>query len=65
MALLKNELWLTGESYAGKYVPSVAAAILADGAEPKLPLAGLAIGNGACANRLPSDESERFACSQG
>ena len=37
-----KQLWLTGESYAGKYLPAIAARFVKN----KIPLAGLAIGNG-------------------
>ena len=48
----KNELWLTGESYAGKYLPAIANAIivkrlhLPTAGARILPLKGVAIGNG-------------------
>ena len=38
----KKQLWLTGESYAGKYLPSIAARFVTHG----IPVAGVAIGNG-------------------
>lgn len=51
--LQKNEFFVVGESYAGKYVPAVGYAILQDGfrkepsqMKPKINLKGLAIGNG-------------------
>ena len=37
-----KQLWLTGESYAGKYLPSIAARFVTHG----IPVAGVAIGNG-------------------
>ena len=53
-AMQQKDLWLTGESYAGKYIPAIAAAILAEVPSPTapgasggtIPLRGLAIGNG-------------------
>jgi len=44
----KNDFYVTGESYAGKYVPSVSYAIHLNnpGAQTKINLKGLAIGNG-------------------
>ena len=45
--LTANELWLTGESYAGKYIPAIANAILAGGdATSGINFQGVAIGNG-------------------
>lgn len=51
--LQKNEFFLTGESYAGKYVPAIGYAIYQDSKreeqdpqKPKINLKGLAIGNG-------------------
>ncbi|XP_054280674.1 venom serine carboxypeptidase-like [Macrosteles quadrilineatus] len=46
----KNDFFVTGESYAGKYVPSTAYAIhnLNKQAEIKINLKGVAIGNGLC-----------------
>jgi carboxypeptidase C (cathepsin A) len=40
----KNPLWVTGESYAGKYVPNIAWAIHTS--LPEVPLQGVIIGNG-------------------
>ena len=37
-----RQLWLTGESYAGKYLPAIAAQFVTHG----IPVAGVAIGNG-------------------
>ena len=37
-----KQLWLTGESYAGKYLPAIAARFVTHG----IPVAGVAIGNG-------------------
>ena len=37
-----KQLWLTGESYAGKYLPAIAAQFVTHG----IPVAGVAIGNG-------------------
>lgn len=51
--LQKNEFFVTGESYGGKYVPAIGYAIYQDSkreteepAKPKINLKGLAIGNG-------------------
>lgn len=46
--LQKNEFFITGESYAGKYIPAIAYTILKNNpsAELKINLQGLAIGNG-------------------
>lgn len=48
--LQKNEFYITGESYAGKYVPAISHTILKKnpGAKVKINLKGLAIGNGLC-----------------
>jgi len=50
-SLRRNELWLTGESYAGKYLPAIANAIIDQRlhlgvAAAPIPLKGVAIGNG-------------------
>ena len=50
----KNEVYLSGESYAGIYIPYLATAILADGT---VNLKGVLIGNGCtlgseCTNRV-------------
>ena len=39
-----NDLYLAGESYAGQYIPNIAAHLL--DAVPELPLKGIAVGNG-------------------
>lgn len=51
--LQKNEFFVTGESYGGKYVPAIGHAIFLDSkrvtedpSKPKINLKGLAIGNG-------------------
>lgn len=48
--LQKNDFYVTGESYAGKYVPAVSHAIHEhnEKSEFKINLKGLAIGNGLC-----------------
>lgn len=48
--LQKNPFFVTGESYAGKYVPAISYTILKKNpsAEVKINLQGLAIGNGLC-----------------
>ncbi|CAH1183826.1 unnamed protein product [Phaedon cochleariae] len=46
----KNEFYVAGESYAGKYVPAISYTILKSnpGAKLKINLQGLSIGNGLC-----------------
>ena len=49
--LMENELYVTGESYGGKYVPAISYKIHtmnSEGDNPPMPLAGLAIGDGLC-----------------
>ncbi|KAF5290402.1 hypothetical protein FQR65_LT11579 [Abscondita terminalis] len=48
--LLQNDFFITGESYAGKHVPSVSYWIMKENptAQQKINLKGLAIGNGHC-----------------
>lgn len=50
--LLKQDLYITGESYAGKYVPAISHRIHTmnsdDKNQMKMPLKGLAIGDGLC-----------------
>ncbi|XP_031352306.1 venom serine carboxypeptidase-like [Photinus pyralis] len=48
--LQKNEFYISGESYAGKYVPAISHTIMKQnpGAKLKINLQGLAIGNGLC-----------------
>lgn len=48
--LQQNDFFVTGESYAGKYVPAVSYTIYKNNkdAEQKINLKGLAIGNGLC-----------------
>ena len=49
--LLNSDLYVTGESYAGKYVPALAHKIHSEnaaGRQPKMPLKGIAIGDGLC-----------------
>lgn len=48
--LQKNEFYVTGESYAGKYVPAISYTIMKKNpsAEVKINLKGLAVGNGLC-----------------
>ncbi|XP_074602000.1 putative serine carboxypeptidase CPVL [Brevipalpus obovatus] len=43
---LPNELWITGESYGGRYVPAIAYKLFQERATSKMNLKGLAIGNG-------------------
>ncbi|CAG0901690.1 unnamed protein product [Cyprideis torosa] len=52
----KNDLYITGESYGGFYVPTLASVTVADG---KLNLKGIAVGNGLSSNSL-NDESLVF-----
>mmetsp|Transcript_54121 Transcript_54121/g.121624 ORF Transcript_54121/g.121624 Transcript_54121/m.121624 type:complete len:443 (+) Transcript_54121:89-1417(+) len=40
----KNPLWVTGESYAGKYIPNIAYELITTA--PEVPLQGVVIGNG-------------------
>ncbi|XP_076326712.1 putative serine carboxypeptidase CPVL [Tachypleus tridentatus] len=44
----KNEFYITGESYAGKYVPAIAYKIHSEGSESRINLKGIAIGDGLC-----------------
>mgnify|MGYP002715439822 FL=1 len=44
----KTDLYITGESYAGKYVPSIAYKIHSEGSNSGLNLKGIAIGDGLC-----------------
>lgn len=47
-----SALWLSGESYAGVYIPMLAAAVLASnaaGTYPRMDLRGILVGNGAIA----------------
>ena len=46
--LKKNEFYITGESYAGKYVPAIAYKIYSEGNNSDIPLKGIAIGDGLC-----------------
>jgi len=49
--LLDSDFYVAGESYAGKYVPAISHKIHLmnqAGAEPKIPLKGLAVGDGLC-----------------
>ncbi|GFU26071.1 probable serine carboxypeptidase CPVL [Nephila pilipes] len=43
-----NDFYITGESYAGKYIPSLAYKIHLMGSSSKVKLTGMAIGNGMC-----------------
>ncbi|CAG2166942.1 unnamed protein product, partial [Oppiella nova] len=42
----RNDFYITGESYAGKYVPAIAYKIHSEGKTSNIKLKGLAIGNG-------------------
>ncbi|KAF8766514.1 putative serine carboxypeptidase CPVL like protein [Argiope bruennichi] len=44
----KNDFYITGESYAGKYIPSLAYKIHSMGSQSAVKLTGIAIGNGMC-----------------
>jgi len=44
--LKASDLYLTGESYAGKYIPALASRVHRDWPQPKVNLRGLAIGDG-------------------
>ena len=44
----KNDFYITGESYAGKYVPAIAYKIHSEGNSSNIPLKGIAIGDGLC-----------------
>eukprot|EP01061_Rhynchopus_euleeides_P040901 TRINITY_DN7060_c0_g1_i1.p1 TRINITY_DN7060_c0_g1~~TRINITY_DN7060_c0_g1_i1.p1 ORF type:complete len:505 (+),score=243.25 TRINITY_DN7060_c0_g1_i1:61-1575(+) len=49
--LQKNDFYITGESYAGKYVPSMAYKIHEEnkkGSQPFIPLKGIILGDGLC-----------------
>jgi len=49
--MLDSDFYVAGESYAGKYVPAISHKIHEmnkAGAEPKIPLKGLAVGDGLC-----------------
>ncbi|GIX94956.1 probable serine carboxypeptidase CPVL [Caerostris extrusa] len=43
-----NDFYITGESYAGKYIPALAYKIHTMGSDSKIKLTGVAIGNGMC-----------------
>uniref|UniRef100_A0A4Q8K3H4 Carboxypeptidase n=1 Tax=Liphistius sp. SGP-2016 TaxID=1905180 RepID=A0A4Q8K3H4_9ARAC len=43
-----NDFYVTGESYAGKYVPAIAYKIHTEGRAAKINLKGIAIGDGLC-----------------
>ncbi|GBL86641.1 putative serine carboxypeptidase CPVL [Araneus ventricosus] len=43
-----NDFYITGESYAGKYIPSLAYKIHSMGPESSVKLTGITIGNGMC-----------------
>lgn len=46
--LKNNDFYITGESYAGKYVPAIAYKIYSEGNNTDIPLKGIAIGDGLC-----------------
>jgi len=55
--LLSNDLYLAGESYAGVYVPTLAYQVVTHndaGAQPKLPLKGIMVGNGCTGSEIGS-----------
>lgn len=55
--LRKTDLWLTGESYAGVYVPTLAKELL-EHAERDVPLAGLAVGDPCTDNACQADSMD-------
>ncbi|KAJ1637583.1 serine carboxypeptidase-domain-containing protein [Pavlovales sp. CCMP2436] len=55
--LRKSELWLTGESYAGVYVPTLAKELL-EHADRVVPLAGLAVGDPCTDNECQADSMD-------
>eukprot|EP00931_Biecheleriopsis_adriatica_P044688 TRINITY_DN25587_c0_g1_i2.p1 TRINITY_DN25587_c0_g1~~TRINITY_DN25587_c0_g1_i2.p1 ORF type:complete len:487 (+),score=110.27 TRINITY_DN25587_c0_g1_i2:106-1461(+) len=57
-----NPLWVTGESYGGKYVPNVAYEIHLRG---ELPLKGVIIGNGVYSGKLQYPTVPEFAYAMG
>ncbi|CAK9107934.1 unnamed protein product [Durusdinium trenchii] len=58
----KNPLWVTGESYGGKYVPNVAYEIQLRG---ELPLKGVIIGNGVYSGKIQAPTVPDFAYASG
>ncbi|CAJ1429751.1 unnamed protein product [Effrenium voratum] len=58
----RNPLWVTGESYGGKYVPNVAYEIQKRG---ELALKGIIIGNGIYSGRLQYPTVAEYAYNQG
>jgi carboxypeptidase C (cathepsin A) len=53
--LVHNKLYITGESYAGVYVPTLAEEIIKreqDGTYTGAPLAGIGVGNGCSGNEV-------------
>lgn len=57
-----NPLWVTGESYGGKYVPNVAFEIHSRG---MFPLQGVIIGNGVYSGKIQYPTVPQFAYTQG
>jgi len=58
----RNPLWVTGESYGGKYVPNVAYEIHIRG---EFPLKGIIIGNGVYSGLIQNPTVPEFAYNQG
>ncbi|CAE7187002.1 AMT1-1 [Symbiodinium microadriaticum] len=58
----RNPLWVTGESYGGKYVPNVAYEIHLRG---EFPLKGIIIGNGVYSGLIQNPTVPEFAYNQG
>lgn len=54
----KNDFYVTGESYAGKYVPAIAYRIYKSGSKAKMNLKGIAIGDGLCEPETMFDYSD-------
>lgn len=61
--LRKTDLFLTGESYAGVYVPTLAREILLH-AERVVPLAGLAVGDPCTDNSCQADSMDMIWCAR-
>lgn len=59
---MRNPLWVTGESYGGKYVPNVAYEIQLRG---ELPLKGVIIGNGVYSGKIQAPTVPDFAYASG
>jgi len=62
---IHNDLYLSGESYAGVYVPMLALEIMRRGAKTKVKLKGFAVGNGLASYRLNDNSLMFFAYNHG